>query len=127
MNDMELEKREQSKIQTNDLITGADFTLASSYHCSFRTLYCAHMSSNCQMVAATRITVLLESSVEQQEIKEMGPMEATSKKHGTGYVLVSKKENIWLSSYYSSISSVVRSPRASSADAGRGWWRDTRR
>jgi len=73
------------------------------------------------------ITVLLESSVEQQEIKEMGPMEATSKKHGTGYVLVSKKENIWLSSYYSSISSVVRSPRASSADAGRGSWRNTRR
>ena len=73
------------------------------FHCSFYTLYSDHMSSKFQMVAATRITVLLESSVEQQEIKEMGPMEATRKKHGTGYVLVSNKENIWLSSYYSSI------------------------
>jgi hypothetical protein len=55
------------------------------------------------LVAATRITVLLESSVEHQEIKEMGPVEATSKKHGTGYVFVSNKENICLSSSYSSI------------------------
>ena len=100
MNDMELEKREQSKIQTNDLITGADFTLASSYHCSFRTLYCAHMSSNCQMVAATRITVSLESFQEQEEIQEMGSAEATSKQHETGYVFVSNKENICLASYY---------------------------
>jgi len=44
---MELEKRAQSKKQTSDLIAGADFTLASSYHCLFGTLYSAHMSYEC--------------------------------------------------------------------------------
>ena len=42
-----------------------------------------HMTYDCLMVAATRITVLLESSDEQQE---MGSAEATSKQHDTGYV-----------------------------------------
>ena len=45
-----------------------------------------HMTYDCLMVAATRITVLLESSDEQQEIEEMGSAEATSKQHDTGYV-----------------------------------------
>jgi len=44
------------------------------------------MTYDCLMVAATRITVLLESSDEQQEIQEMGSAEATSKQHDTGYV-----------------------------------------
>jgi hypothetical protein len=52
------------------------------------------------MVAATRITVSLESFQEQQEIQEMGSAEATSKQHETGYVFVSNKENICLASYY---------------------------
>ena len=47
-----------------------------------------HMTYDCLMVAATRITVLLESSDEQQEIQEMGSVEATSKHCDTGYVFV---------------------------------------
>ena len=38
------------------------------------------------MVASTRITMSLESSDEQQEIQEMGLVEATSKQRGSGYV-----------------------------------------
>ena len=47
-----------------------------------------HMSFECLLVAATRITVSLESSDEQQEIQEMGSVEATSKHCDTGYVFV---------------------------------------
>ena len=46
------------------------------------------MSFECLLVAATRITVSLESSDEQQEIQEMGSVEATSKHCDTGYVFV---------------------------------------
>ena len=38
------------------------------------------------MVATIRITLSLESSDEQQEIQEMGLVEATSKQRGSGYV-----------------------------------------
>jgi hypothetical protein len=37
------------------------------------------------MVASTRITMSLESS-DEQEIQEMGLVEATSKQRGSGYV-----------------------------------------
>jgi hypothetical protein len=60
------------------------------------------------MVAATRITVSLESSDEQQEVQEMGSVEATGKQ--CGYVFVSNKENICLPSYYYSISFLVLCP-----------------
>jgi hypothetical protein len=58
------------------------------YHSSFYALYSDHMSSECLLVAATRITVSLESSDEQQEIQEMGSVEAISKQRDTGYVFV---------------------------------------
>jgi len=60
------------------------------------------------MVAAARITVLLESSVKQQEIQEMGSVETTSK-HGTGYVFVSNKENIWAAFFLLFFNIIARS------------------